>query len=98
MLKIEIVPVTSYRLRITDSCDNGLTYTRQTKNYICPKTLAKDWARIKSEDWEKRTFAPNGGAPYHNMTLADWDASRKRKETLYRRALPIFRTLLTKKP
>ena len=100
MLKIEVVPVTTLRLRVTqDDCyADGELRTYQTKNYLSPQAIAGEWAGLKNREWEQRTFAPNGGAAYHNMNDKDWDASKRRENKLYRRALPIFRALLTQKP
>ena len=100
MLKIEVVAVTTLRLRVTqDDCyADRKPRTYQTKTYLSATAIAGEWAELKNREWEQRTFAPDGGAPYHNMSNADMDASRKREETLYRRALPIFRALLAQKP
>jgi hypothetical protein len=98
MLKIEVVPVISLRLRITKDDATGPSKPYQTKSYLSAPAIAREWAELKNREWEQRTFAPNGGAAYHNMSNADLDASEKREWTLYRRALPIFRALLAQKP
>jgi hypothetical protein len=84
-MPVKVTIVKSIQVRYEWSDSGGGAYSSR---YIKPTAAAKEWARLKSQEWMQKVFK------HRSMTSVDYELLDKREERYYRKALPIFRAML----